>query len=167
MTCVAPDLLGGRIVHRAPVPGVRLLPVPSGGAMTTGEAPRRRENAFTLVRRLVSGGVTLAKLEVQRGRQEMARNLGHLKTGVLQLAIAAALAVVFLIGLLAFIMAVLVVIGLWWVALILLLVLVLAAGLLAWRGIKRVTSTKFTPEETIAAVKEDVEWAKNRLLRRG
>ena len=47
--------------------------------MTTGEAPRRRENAFTLVRRLVSGGVALAKLEVQRGRQEMARNLGHLK----------------------------------------------------------------------------------------
>jgi fatty acid desaturase len=135
--------------------------------MTTGEAPRRRENAFTLVRRLVSGGVALAKLEVQRGRQEMARNLGQLKTGVLQLAIAAALAIVFLIGLLAFIMAVLVVIGLWWVALILLLILVLVAALLAWRGIKRVTSTKFTPEETIAAVKEDVEWAKTRLLRRG
>ena len=135
--------------------------------MTTGEAPRRRENAFTLVRRLVSGGVALAKLEVQRGRQEMARNLGHLKTGVIQLAIAAALAVLFVIGLLAFIMAVLVAIGLWWVALILLLALVLVAGLLAWRGIKRVTSTKFTPEETIAAVKEDVEWAKNRLLRRG
>ena len=135
--------------------------------MTTGEAPRRRENAFTLVRRLVSGGVTLAKLEVQRGRQEMARNLGQLKGGVLRLAIAAALAVIFLIGLLAFIMAVLVMIGLWWVALILLLVLVAGAGLLAWSGIRRVTSTKFTPEETIAAVKEDVEWAKNRLLRRG
>jgi hypothetical protein len=135
--------------------------------MTTGEAPRRRENAFTLVRRLVSGGVTLAKLEVQRGRQEMARNLGQLKGGVLRLAIAAALAVIFLIGLLAFIMAVLVMIGLWWVALILLLVMVAGAGLLAWSGIRRVTSTKFTPEETIAAVKEDVEWAKNRLLRRG
>ena len=135
--------------------------------MTTGDAPRRRENAFTLVRRLVSGGVTLAKLEVQRGRQEMARNLGQLKGGVLRLAIAGALAVIFLIGLLAFIMAVLVVIGLWWVALILLLVLMAGAGLLAWSGIRRVTSTKFTPEETIAAVKEDVEWAKNRLLRRG
>ena len=134
--------------------------------MTTGES-RRRENAFTLVRRLVSGGVALAKLEVRRGRQEMARNLGQLKGGVLRLAIAAALAVIFLIGLLAFIMAVLVAIGLWWVALILLLMLVIGAGLLAWSGIRRVTSTKFTPEETIAAVKEDVEWAKNRLLRRG
>jgi hypothetical protein len=53
------------------------------------------------------------------------------------------------------------------VAVIVLALLVIGAGLLAWRGIKRVTSTKFTPEETIAAVKEDVEWAKNRLLKRG
>jgi hypothetical protein len=135
--------------------------------MTTGDASRRRENAFTLVKRLVSGGVALAKLEVRRGRQEMARNLGQLKGGVLRLAIAAALGLIFLIALVAFIMAVLVVIGLWWVALILLLVLVLGAGLLAWTGIRRVTSTKFTPEETIAAVKEDLEWAKTRLLRRG
>ena len=52
--------------------------------MTTGDAPRRRENAFTLVRRLVSGGVSLAKLEVQRGRQEMARNLAQLRGGVVQ-----------------------------------------------------------------------------------
>ena len=135
--------------------------------MTTGDPPRRREDAFTLVRRLVSGGVTLAKLEVRRGRQEMARNLGQLKGGILLLAIAAALGLILLIALVAFVIAVLVVIGLWWVALILLLLLILAAGLLAWNGIRRVTSTKFTPEETIAAVKEDVEWAKNRLLRRG
>lgn len=135
--------------------------------MTTGDTPRRRENAFTLVKRLVSGGVALAKLEVQRGRQEIARNLGQLKGGILMLAIAAALGFMFLIGLVAFVMAVLVAIGLWWVAVIVLALLVIGAGLLAWRGIKRVTSTKFTPEETIAAVKEDVEWAKNRLLRRG
>jgi threonine/homoserine/homoserine lactone efflux protein len=135
--------------------------------MTTGDTPRRRENAFTLVKRLVSGGVALAKLEVQRGRQEIARNLGQLKGGIIMLAIAAALGFMFLIGLVAFVMAVLVAIGLWWVALIVLAVLAIGAGLLAWRGIKRVTSTKFTPEETIAAVKEDVEWAKNRLLRRG
>jgi len=135
--------------------------------MTTGDASRKRENPFTLVKRLASGGVALAKLEVRRGRQEMARNLGELKGGIVLLAIAAALGLVFLIGLVAFIMAVLVLIGLWWVALILLTVLLIGAGLLAWRGIKRVTSVKYTPEETIAAVKEDVEWAKNRLLRRG
>ncbi len=135
--------------------------------MTTGGTHRRRENPFTLVKRLVSGGVALAKLEVTRGRQEMARNLGQLKGGIILLAIAAALGLVFLIALIGFVMAVLVVIGLWWVALILLVLLLVAIGLLAWRGIRKVTSTKYTPEETITAVKEDIEWAKTRLLRRG
>ena len=135
--------------------------------MTTGGTHRRRENPFTLVKRLVSGGVALAKLEVTRGRQEMARNLGQLKGGIILLAIAAALGLVFLIALIGFVMAVLVVIGLWWVALILLVLLLVAIGLLAWRGIRKVTSTKYTPEETITAVKEDIEWAKTRLLKRG
>lgn len=134
--------------------------------MTTGESPRRRENAFTLVKRLVTGGVALAKLEVRRGREEMARNLGQLKGGILRLAVAAALGLVFLIAFVAFIMAVLVVIGLWWVALIVLVLLLIGMGALAWTGIKKVTSTKYTPEETIAAVKEDVAWAKSRLLKR-
>ena len=135
--------------------------------MTTGETPRRRENAFTLVRRLVAGGIDLAKLNVRQGREEIAHNLGQLRGGIVLLAIAAGLVLTFLIALVAFIMAVLVVIGLWWVALILLLVLLLIAGLLAWQGIGRVRSTNFTPDETIATVKEEIEWAKNRLLRRG
>jgi uncharacterized membrane protein YphA (DoxX/SURF4 family) len=133
--------------------------------MTTG-APRR-ENAFTLLKRLVSGGVSLAKLEVQRGRQEMVRNLEQLRGGIIQVAIAAALVVVFVIGLIAFLIGILIVVGLWWVALALLLLLVAIAALLARSGINQVSSTKFTPEETIASVKEEIEWAKNRLLRRG
>ena len=134
--------------------------------MTTGDAHPRRENAFTLVRRLFSGGVNLAKLEVQRARQEMSANLAHLRGGVLKLAVSAVLALAFLIALLAFVIAVLVAIGLWWVALILVILLVLLAGLLAWSGIRQVSSTKYTPEETIAAVKEDIAWAKSRLLKR-
>ena len=134
--------------------------------MTTGDAPRRRENAFTLVKRLVSGGVALAKLEVTAARQEMARNANHLKGGILMLAIAAALVFMFVIGLVAFVMAVLVAIGLWWVDLIILLLLLVLAFLLAKGGIGRVSSTKFTPEETIASVKEEIEWAKSRLLKR-
>ena len=134
--------------------------------MTPGDAPRRA-NAFTLLKRMLSGGVSLAKLEFQHARAEVGRNLGQLKGGIVMLAIAAAVAVVFLIALIAFVMAVLVAIGLWWVALILLVLLLALIGLLAWRGIKKVTSTKFTPEETIASVKEEMEWAKSRLLRRG
>ncbi|MGZ8481938.1 MAG: phage holin family protein [Candidatus Limnocylindria bacterium] len=135
--------------------------------MTTGDTPRRRENAFTLVRRLVTGGIDLAKLNIQQGREEIAQNLGQLRGGIVLLAIAAGLVLTFLIALVAFIMSVLVVIGLWWVALILLLVLIAIAGLLAWQGIGRVRSTNFTPDETIATVKEEIEWAKSRLLRRG
>ena len=56
--------------------------------MTTGDQPRRRENAFTLIRRLVSGTVQLAKLEVQRGRQEITENVVSYRTGVVLLAIA-------------------------------------------------------------------------------
>jgi uncharacterized membrane protein len=134
--------------------------------LITGDRPRR-ENAFTLVKRLVGGGVELVKLNVRQGREEMAANLGHLRGGIVLLAIAAALGLTFLIALVAFIIAVLVVIGLWWVALLLLLLLVAATGFLAWRGIGRVTSTSFTPEQTIASVKEEIEWAKSRLLRRG
>ena len=134
--------------------------------MTTGDTPRRHENAFTLVRRLVTGGIDLARLNIRQGREEMAQNLGQLRGGIVLVGIAAALAITFLIALVAFIMAVLVVAGLWWVGLIVLLVLLLLAGLLAWEGIRRVTSTKFTPEETIASVKEEIEWAKNRLLKR-
>ena len=135
--------------------------------MITGETPRRRENALTLVRRLIGGGIDLAKLNVRHAREEIAANLAQLRGGVVMLAIAAALGLTFLIGLVAFIIAVLVVIGLWWVALILVVLLLALAGLLAWQGIGRVTSTSFTPDETIATVKEEIEWAKNRLLRRG
>ena len=117
--------------------------------MTTGDAPRR-ENALTLVRRLISGGVALAKLEVQRGRQEMARNLVQLRGGIVKIAIGVAILVTVLIMLVAFVIALLVM-----------------AGLLAWSGVKDVQSTNFTPEETIASVKEEIEWAKSRLLRRG
>jgi uncharacterized membrane protein len=135
--------------------------------MTTGDTRRRRENALTLAKRLVGGAVDLAKLNVRQAREEVGRNLTHLRGGIVLLAIAAGVALMFLIGLVAFVMAVLVVIGLWWVALILLALLLALAGFLAWRGIRTVTSTKFTPEETMASVKEEIAWAKTRLLRRG
>lgn len=134
--------------------------------MITRDRPRR-ENAFTLVRRLIGGGVELAKLNVRHAREEMAANLGQLRGGIVLLAIAAALGLTTLIALIAFVIAVLVVVGLWWVALLLVLVLLALTGFLAWRGIGRVTSTSFTPEQTIASVKEEIEWAKSRLLRRG
>jgi uncharacterized membrane protein YphA (DoxX/SURF4 family) len=136
-----------------------------GGGMTQAEQPRRRESAFALVKRLIGGSVQLAKLEIQHGRQEIGESLGELRSGIIFLGVAATLALLTLIMLISIVMAVLVVIGLWWVALIVLALFVVLVAFLAWRGIGKLRSVSFTPEETIASVKEDIAWAK-RLLRR-
>jgi uncharacterized membrane protein YqjE len=137
--------------------------------MTTGDQPRRRESAFTLVRRLASGVVELARLEAQRGRQEISENVVTYRTGVVFLAIALAFAVlmaIVLMILLVFIISELTGVRPWIIALFMVLLLVALAGIFAWQGITRIQAAKFTPDETIEAVKEDFEWAK-RLLRRG
>ncbi|HEX5040948.1 MAG TPA: phage holin family protein [Candidatus Limnocylindria bacterium] len=137
--------------------------------MTTGDVPPRRESAFTLVRRLVSGTVELAKLEAQRGRQEITENVVQYRNGVILLAIGfgfAILAVIMLMILFVVGLAALTGIPAWVIALVFLVVLLAVAGLLAWRGVTKIGDAKFTPDETMDAVKEDIEWAKS-LLRRG
>jgi uncharacterized membrane protein YqjE len=137
--------------------------------MTTGDQPRQRENAFTLVRRLASGVVELVKLEAQRGRQEITENVISYRTGVVFMAIALAfmvLAGIVLMILLVFIISELTGVRPWIIALFMVLLLLAFAGIFAWQGVRRIQAAKFTPDETIEAVKEDIEWAK-RLLRRG
>ena len=134
--------------------------------MPSTDQPRRREGVIAIVRRLVSGGVELARLEVTRGRQEVGESLGQVRSGVIMLAAAAGLALVAVIMLISLVVAALIVVGLWWVDLIILAVLVAIIVLLAWRGIGRLRHAQFVPTETIESVKEDVAWAK-RLLRRG
>ena len=138
--------------------------------MTTGDAPPRRESAFTLVRRLVSGTVDLAKLEATRGRQEITENVIQYRTGVVLVAIGFGFVILALIVLMILFvqgLAALTGVPAWVIALVLLIVLLTVAGLFAWRGVTKITESNFTPDETIAAVKEDIEWAKRTLLRRG
>jgi hypothetical protein len=131
----------------------------------TDEAPPR-ENAFALVRKLISGMVALAKLEVQHGRQEIGAMLTSAKGGVILIAIAAALIFAALISL-----TVTLILGLaallgwpgWVMALLVTILLLGVAALLGWRGIRKIKVGP--PEETIASVQEEVAWAK-RLLRR-
>jgi len=137
--------------------------------MTPGDQPRRRESAFTLIRRLASGMVELVQLEVQRGRQEIVESVVTYRTGVVFLAIA--LAFVVLMGIVLMILLVFVISELtgvrpWIIALVMVVLLAALAGVFAWQGIRRIQSAQFTPDETIEAVKEDIEWAR-RLLRRG
>jgi uncharacterized membrane protein YqjE len=134
--------------------------------MTNDEAPPRR-SAFALVRGLISGMVALAKLELQHGRQEIGAMLTTAKGGVIFIGIAVALVFAALISL-----TVTLILGLaallewpgWVMALLVTLVLLAIAGLLTWRGIRRIKIGP--PEETIASVREEVAWAK-RLMRRG
>lgn len=130
------------------------------------EAPPRR-SAFALLRDLISGGVALAKLELQHGKQEMRAMLALVRGGVVLIGIAVALVFAALISL-----TVTLILGLaalfgwqgWVMALLVTFLLLLIAGLLTWRGIRKIKIGP--PEETIASVREEVAWAK-RLLRRG
>lgn len=129
------------------------------------EAPRR--SAFALVRQLISGFVALAKLELQHGRQEIGAMLISARGGVIMIGIAVALVFAALMALtVTVILALAALLGWpgWVMALVVTLTLLLVAGLLVWRGIRRIRIGP--PEETIASVREEVAWAK-RLIRRG
>jgi len=141
----------------------------AGNDPTAGNEPPPTRNPVKLARRLASGGVALAKLEAERGRQEITENLLQYRTGVVLLAIAfgfVILSVFVLMILVVLVISALTGLPGWVVALFMVLLLVALAALFGWRGIIKIQASTFTPEETIAAVKEDLEWAK-RLLRRG
>jgi hypothetical protein len=190
--------------------------------MSTGPTPRR-PNAFTLLKRLVSGSVSLAKLEVEQAKAEIGQMMAETAGGVAfiaagvfigliaiatldvvlilafhalfewmnDLALTILYGVVFgvllilyvplmgtftggqraalVIGFLA--LAVAFAVPAWFgfraafhTALFVFVVQVAVIPLLAIRGVRRIRVGP--PEQTIASVKEDIEWAKSRLLRR-
>jgi uncharacterized membrane protein YqjE len=135
--------------------------------MTNRDEAPPRQNAFALLRKLISGAVALAKLEVQHGRQEIGAMLASAKGGVVLIGIAVALVFAALISLtVTLILGLAALVGWpgWVMALIVTLLLLLIAGLLTWRGMRKIKIGP--PEETIASVREEVAWAK-RLMRRG
>lgn len=131
------------------------------------DAAPPRLSAFALVRRLVSGMVALAKLEIQHGRQEIGAMLTRARGGVVMIGIAVALVFAALMALtIAVILGIAALLGWpgWVMALIVTLALLGLAAFLVWRGIRRIMKVG-APEETIASVREEVAWAK-RLIRR-
>jgi arginine exporter protein ArgO len=126
----------------------------------------KKQSLFALARQLVSGFVALAKLELQHGRQEIGVMLAGLRRAAILIGIALALVFAALItSVVAVILGLAALTGLpaWLMALIVFLILLLLAGLLGWRGVRRIRLG--APEETIASVKEDIAWAR-RLTRR-
>jgi uncharacterized membrane protein YqjE len=135
--------------------------------MSAQETGEPRLSAFALARRLVSGFVALARLEVQHGLQEIGGMLAEARGAAILFGLALALVFAALISLTVFlILGIAALLGWpgWLVSLIVTFLLLGIAALLGWRGVKKI---KFNPpEETIASVREEVAWAK-RLIRRG
>jgi arginine exporter protein ArgO len=126
----------------------------------------KKKSLFALARQLMSGFVALAKLELQHGRQEIGVMLAGLRRAAILIGIAVAFVFAALItSVVAVILGLAALTGVpgWLMALIVFFVLVLLAGLLGWRGVRRIRLG--APEETIASVKEDMAWAR-RLMRR-
>jgi len=131
------------------------------------QSPEPRQSIFGLVGRLVNGVLELARLEATRGRQELGQMVDDTKQGMLLLGIAGGLlfmALMVLLILLVELITVLTGLPRWVTALVSLVVLIGVGGTLGYIGAKRIRVG--APEETIEAVKEDIEWAR-RLLKRG
>ncbi len=131
------------------------------------QSPEPRPSIFGLVRRLVNGVLELGRLEATRGRQELGQMVDDTKQGMLLLGIAGGLLFMALMVLLILLVeAITLLTGLprWVTALVSLVVLVGVGAALGYIGAKRIRVG--APEETIEAVKEDIEWAR-RLLKRG
>jgi hypothetical protein len=190
--------------------------------MTSGPAPRR-ESAFKLVKRLVSGTISLGKLEIEQAKAELSQmasetvaGLAFIAAGVVIALIAivtldvviilafhalfawmndVALTIFFVVVFVALLILYIPLLGTftggqrfaivaafialatafavpaWFgfratfhTALFVLVVQLAIVPLLAVRGVRRIRIGP--PEQTIASVKEDIEWAKSRLLRR-
>jgi membrane protein implicated in regulation of membrane protease activity len=126
----------------------------------------KKQSVFALARQLVSGFVTLAKLEMQHGRQEIGVMLAGLRGAAVLLGMAVAFVFAALITVVvALILGLAALTGLpsWLMAVIVFVVMLALAAFLAWRGLRRIRVGP--PEETIASVKEDMAWAR-RLMRR-
>jgi membrane protein len=134
--------------------------------MTHADEPR--PSIFGLARQLVGGVVQLVRLELTHGRQEIGQMLAETKSGLILIAIGVAFVVIALITLVVTVIlataALLSFLPAWLVGLMYFVVFMAIAGLLGWRGIRKIRVGP--PEETIESVKEDIAWAK-RLLKRG
>jgi membrane protein len=134
--------------------------------MTHADEPR--PSIFGLARQLVGGVVQLVRLELTHGRQEIGQMLAETKSGLILIAIGIAFVVIALITLVVTVIlataALLSFLPAWLVGLMYFVVFMAIAGLLGWRGIRKIRIGP--PEETIESVKEDIAWAK-RLLKRG
>ena len=101
---------------------------------------------------------------VAAARQEVEEGLNHLKVGSLLVGIALmflAVGAMVLVLLLVSALSAATGLPLWAVALIVLVVVLIVAAVLLWLAYRRFRRARLMPEETIAAAREDLEWAQH------
>jgi uncharacterized membrane protein YqjE len=111
----------------------------------------------------------LARLYVTAARQEVGEGLNQLKTAAILIGVALGLVVLAAVVVVVFLVSVLSAatgLPLWATSLIVFLVLAAVAALVGWLAYRRIRGAKLMPEETIAAAREDLEWAQH-LTKRG
>jgi uncharacterized membrane protein YqjE len=111
---------------------------------------------------LIQQVTELGRLYATAARQEVEEGLNHLKVAAIFFGITVALlavAIMVLVFMLVSALAAATGLPLWAAALIVLSVVLVLATVFGWLGYRRVQKARLMPEETIAAAKEDLEWA--------
>jgi hypothetical protein len=118
---------------------------------------------------LVEQVMELGRLYATAARQEVEEGLNHLKVAMIFFGVMLALlavAIMVLVFMLVAALAAATGLPLWAAALLVLSVVLVLATIFGWLGYRRVQKVSLMPEETIAAAKEDLEWAQH-LTKRG
>jgi membrane protein DedA with SNARE-associated domain len=113
---------------------------------------------------LIEQVTELGRIYATAARQEVEEGLNHLKIAAVFFGVMIAmLAVAIMVLVLLFVSALAAATGLplWAAALLVLTVVLVLAVVLGWLGYRRVQKARLMPEETIAAAKEDLEWAQH------
>lgn len=106
----------------------------------------------------------LARLYMAAARQEVGEGLSQLKVAAILVGLGLGLVVLAAVVLVVFVVSTVSAatgLPLWATSLIVFLVLMALAVLCGWLAYRRMRSAKLMPEETIAAAREDLEWAQH------
>lgn len=125
------------------------------------DAPPNGRSIPELLAALVNDALSLIRQEIRLARHELSRNARALAAAAGAVAVAAALGVAALGALTACaILALALVLPGWLAALIVAVVFGGVAGILALGAAAKVRAALTPPEQTLATLKEDVEWTK-------
>ncbi len=106
---------------------------------------------------LVRQEIALAKVELTQTAAHVGRNVGYLVLG-------GAVAYAALLALLAAVIILLANVMPWWVAALLVAVLVgIVAGVLISKALAALKKTEVAPRQTVETLKEDTQWAKQQM----